>query len=62
MAEGETLSSESSAIAAFDSQRNIVTIHFNDPRKPAIDGPEYDLPLTTNLRSTLESVKADIAR
>ncbi len=62
MAEGDDLNGPSAAMSAFDSMRNVATINFNDPKAAVVDGPEYTLAAVTNLRNTLESVKADIAK
>jgi hypothetical protein len=63
MEEGEEVTGASAALAAFDGLRNMITLSFNNPALPSPDGvTEYNLTLPTSLRSTLEAVKADIAK
>ena len=62
MADGEALDAPSAALTAFEGMRNVATISFNDPKAAAADGLEYNNSVVTNLRNTLESVKAEIAK
>jgi hypothetical protein len=63
MGEGEEVGGPSAALTAFDGLRNMINLSFNNPALPSPDGvTDYSLTLPTSLRSTLEDVKADIAK